>query len=75
MIVLAAAYGFGLAKNHGFIDGNKRTAFLSMIVFLGLNDIEFDAAEPEAVVAMEALASGRLSEGELAAWIKQNIRA
>lgn len=71
--ILAAAYCFGLAKNHGFVDGNKRAAFLSIITFLGLNAIGFSAAEPDVVVIMEALASGRLSEDELTAWIKANI--
>ncbi len=75
LIVLAAAYCFGLAKNHGFVDGNRRTAFLSVIVFLGLNEMEFSAAEPDAVVMMEALASGGLSEVELTAWIRANIAA
>ena len=69
LIKLAAAYGFALAKNHGFVDGNKRTAILSIITFLGLNGIGFDAPEPEVVVMMEALASGRLSEDELATWV------
>ena len=75
LAALAAAYCYGLAKNHGFVDGNKRTAFLSIIVFLGLNEIEFNAAEPDAVVIMEALASGRLNEDELTAWIRANIVA
>lgn len=73
LIVLAAALCFGLAKKHGFVDGNKRTAFLSSIVFLGLNGINFGAAEPDAVVMMEALAAGALTEDELTAWIRANI--
>lgn len=59
---LAAAYGFGLATNHPYQDGNKRIAFLTMVVFLGLNGWEFDAPEPEVVSTMLAVASGRCSE-------------
>ncbi|MEQ1697629.1 MAG: type II toxin-antitoxin system death-on-curing family toxin [Hyphomicrobiaceae bacterium] len=73
LIVLAAALCFGLAKNHGYVDGNKRTAFLSSIVFLGLSGINFSAAEPDAVVMMEALAAGALTEDELTAWIRTSI--
>jgi len=75
LTVLAATYCYGLAKNHGFVDGNKRTAFLSVVAFLGLNGIEFNASEPEVVVVMEALAAGRLTETELTAWIAANTAA
>jgi death on curing protein len=70
--VLAAAYGFGLAKNHPFVDGNKRVAFLSMFTFLGLNGLDLIASEPEATVIMQALASGQLTEAELAVWVGQH---
>ncbi len=66
---LAAAYGFGIARNHPFVDGNKRTALLAIYTFLGLNSVEFDADEAEAAAVIEALAAGKLSEAELAAWI------
>lgn len=69
---LAAAYGFGLARNHAFVDGNKRTAFLAMVTFLGLNEIEFEVTEAETVVIMLGLAAGEVSEESLARWIRDN---
>ncbi len=74
-MVLAAAYGFGLARNHPFVDGNKRVAFLSMFTFLGLNDLSLTASEPDATVIMQALASGDLTETELVVWLRQNVVA
>jgi death-on-curing protein len=74
LATLAAAYAFGLAKNHGFIDGNKRTAFMAAYVFLGLNGQDLEAAEPEIVTTMEHVASGRLTEQGLAAWIREGLR-
>jgi death-on-curing protein len=72
LAVLAAAYAFGIARNHPFVDGNKRAAFASMIVFLGLNDIELDVP-PEAATAMFlSLAAGEVSEESLARWIRDN---
>jgi death on curing protein len=70
LAVCAAAYGFALAKNHPFADGNKRTAFVSMVVFYEKNGPAFNAAEAEAVVIMLAVAAGRMTEAELAAWIR-----
>lgn len=67
---LAAAYGFGLCQNHPFRDGNKRVAFVTMLVFLDLNGWEFEAEEPEVVTAMLAVASGRSKEVDLASWIR-----
>jgi death-on-curing protein len=72
---LAAAYGFGVARNHAFVDGNKRTAFLCIVTFLGLNDIELDVPEPEAVVMMLALAAGEIDEAGLAQWIADKLRS
>jgi len=69
---LSASYGFGIAKNHPFVDGNKRTAFAAIIVFLGLNELEFCASEAEASVMILALAAGELSEVDLARWIRQH---
>ncbi len=66
---LAAAYGFGLCQNHPFRDGNKRVAFVTMVVFLMLNGWEFDAPEPEVVTAMLSLADGKSKEAHLAGWI------
>ena len=71
---LAAAYGFGIAKNHPFNDGNKRTAFQAMFVFLFVNGRELDASEVDAVNAMLALADGSLPEAGLAAWLRMNSR-
>jgi death on curing protein len=71
---LAAAYGFGIAKNHGFEDGNKRTAFVSLYTFLGLNGYDLDASEPEVVSVVTALADGTLPEAGLADWIRDRAR-
>ena len=71
---LAAAYGFGLARNHGFSDGNKRIALAVMDVFLQLNGYEIDAPETEAVIAIQELASGRFDEAALAAWLKARCK-
>lgn len=70
---LAAAYGFGLATAHPFNDGNKRIAFLTMAVFLGLNGKALDATETEVVQVMTALAAGSLKEQGLAAWIRDHL--
>jgi death-on-curing protein len=69
---LAAAYGFGIAKNHPFVDGNKRVAFQAMYVFLGLNGLTITTGEEEVVRLVLALASGDLSEPELVAWLREN---
>lgn len=71
--LLAASYAFGLAKNHGFVDGNKRIAATAMGVFLGLNGLELEAPEPELVSAILAIAKGEWTEDELAAWIRERI--
>jgi len=71
---LAAAYSYGLTKNHGFVDGNKRVGFMAAYVFLGLNGIEIDAPEPEVVLIMTELASGGLSEAELASWLRTHSK-
>ena len=71
---LAASYGFGLVKNHPFIDGNKRVGFVVAVVFLELNGYRFRATEADAAVQTLALAAGELSEAEYAAWLKTNSR-
>ena len=71
---LAAAYAFGLAKNHGFVDGNKRVAFVAAYVFLGLNGYDLDATEPDVVRTMEGVAAGRVREAALATWFRQRLR-
>ena len=71
---LAAAYAFGLAKNHGYVDGNKRAAFMAAYVFLGLNGKDLEAAEPDVVATIERVAEGRITEAALAAWFRASIR-
>ncbi|MFN4310250.1 MAG: type II toxin-antitoxin system death-on-curing family toxin [Ferrovibrio sp.] len=71
---LAAAYGFGIAKNHPFVDGNKRTAFVAMELFLDLNGYELTAGDADALPVMLALAAGDLAETALAEWVRGNIR-
>jgi len=73
LAMLAAAYAFGLARNHGYMDGNKRAAFMAAYVFLGLNGHDLDADEPELVTTMERVADGRLSERGLADWIRAHL--
>jgi death-on-curing protein len=70
----AAAYAFGLVTNHPYYDGNKRIGFLALVTFLGMNGLEFDAAEPEVVAIMLTLADGELSEEQLASWIRAHVR-
>jgi death-on-curing protein len=67
---LAAAYGVGLAKNHPFVDGNKRTAFVAVELFLDINGYELTASDADCVLAMLAVASGELTEPEFAAWLR-----
>lgn len=66
---LAAAYGFAVCKNHPFVDGNKRTAFMTMYVFLRLNGYDFNAPEPEIVLVLKSLASGEIDENTLQVWL------
>ncbi|MBI2403871.1 MAG: type II toxin-antitoxin system death-on-curing family toxin [Gemmatimonadetes bacterium] len=70
LTTLAAAYGFGLCRNHPYRDGNKRVAFVIMVTFLELNGSGFKAEETEVVTVMLALAGGKLSERELANWLQ-----
>lgn len=71
---LAAAYAFGLAKNHGFVDGNKRIGFIAMGAFLFINGQLLEAPESEAVMVMLELAAGERSETELASWIREHLQ-
>jgi death-on-curing protein len=71
---LAAAYGFGLTRCHGYSDGNKRVGFVAMAVFLELNGVEFDAPEAEVVRIMLAVAAGELDGPGFATWIRQYLR-
>ncbi len=71
---LAAAYGFGLAKNHAFIDGNKRTALVALESFLMLNGFILVADDRQTVMVMLSVASGAFGEEELADWIRANLK-
>lgn len=71
---LAAVYAVGLAKNHGYVDGNKRVALMALYVFLGLNGQRLDAPEPEVVQVMLDVAAGTLSEAELAVWVRDHLQ-
>ncbi|MEM9169984.1 MAG: type II toxin-antitoxin system death-on-curing family toxin [Pseudomonadota bacterium] len=68
---LAAAYGFGLVRNHPFVDGNKRTAFLTASLFLSLNGLRLDADEPDATATMLAFAAGAIDEAAFADWLRR----
>jgi len=72
---LAAAYGFGLVRNHSFADGNKRIGLVAIDVFLQLNGYELCATEEEAVTNIYQLASGELKEQQLSIWIKKNAHS
>jgi death-on-curing protein len=75
LATLAAAYGFGLARNHPFVDGNKRAAFLAVGVFLAMNGQRLTATPIDAIEAILALATGSLEEPRFADWIKAHVRA
>jgi death-on-curing protein len=72
---LAAAYAFGIARNHPFVDGNRRTAAVIAETFLVLNGYRLDASDAELVVAILSLAAGELAEDELADWFRAHIAA
>ena len=72
MAALAAAYAFGLARNHAFVDGNKRIAFHAMMVFLRVNDIPFSPDPAQATAIILSLAAGEVSEESLTRWIRDN---
>lgn len=69
---LAAAYGYGISRNHAFIDGNKRTGFVAVEVFLELNGHGLEAADTDCVLTMLAVASGEMSEEAFAQWIRDH---
>jgi death-on-curing protein len=71
---LAADYAFGICRSHSFRDGNKRAAFLTAVIFLGLNGLDFVAPEDEVVEKMLALAAGELGEEEIAMWFRSHTR-
>lgn len=69
---LAAAYGFGIARNHPFVDGNKRTAFVASELFLALNGYRLDADDTDCVLTMLAVAAGELEESAFAEWLRSH---
>jgi len=71
---LAAAYAHGIARNHGFIDGNKRTAWLAANVFLEKNGYSLAADESDAIRTMQGLAAGEVSEEAFAQWLRERIQ-
>ena len=70
---LAAAYAFGIVRNHPFVDGNKRTGFVTATTFLLLNGFDLTASEREVVATFWRLADGKLSENELTDWFLRNV--
>jgi death on curing protein len=75
IFALAAAYGYGIAKNHAFVDGNKRTAFLVMFTFLKINGWHLLVPEPDAVITTQQVAASVITEDLLADWLQKNSLA
>jgi death-on-curing protein len=73
LAALAASYGVGLAKNHGFVDGNKRAAFLAVGLFLGINGFRLHASQADATLTMLAVAAGEIDELAFAGWIRAHL--
>lgn len=71
---LAGAYAFGIAKNHPFIDGNKRTAFVACELFLAANGYDLNASDEECLAMMLGLAASEVIEAEFAAWLRENVQ-
>lgn len=69
---LAAMYAIGIARNHPFVDGNKRTAFACMVTFIWLNGADFGPSEVDATITMLRLASGELTDEEFTTWVRDN---
>lgn len=71
---LAGAYAFGIAKNHPFVDGNKRTAFVACELFLAANGFELVASDEDCLAMMLSLAASEIDEAEFAAWLRDNVQ-
>jgi death-on-curing protein len=71
---LAASYGCGIARNHPFLDGNKRTAFVAVELFLGLNGLRLAACDADCVLTMLDVAAGTLDEAAFAAWLRSHVQ-
>jgi death on curing protein len=74
LATIAAAYGFGIARNHPFVDGNKRTALVVMESFLVLHGFELKADDAEVVAVILALAAGEVTEDDLTLWVRDNLK-
>ena len=72
---LAAAYAVGIAKNHAFVDGNKRTAFVAAVVFLERNGVHFNASEAEATIAMLRVAASSMTEKRFVRWLDEHTKS
>lgn len=75
LAALAAAYAYGIARDHPFVDGNKRTSLIAARTFLLLNGVNFEAGQDEKFLAFQSLAAGSLTEEELADWIRKRIKS
>ena len=73
LVALASSYAFGISRNHPFVDGNKRTAWVLARTFLLVNGKDFNGAEEDAISTMLALASGNLAEADFASWLRERI--
>lgn len=73
MVALAAAYAYGIARNHPFVDGNKRVSFIAMVAFLRLNGIRFAPPQAEATAIILGLAAGEISEDGLVRWVRDSL--
>lgn len=73
LAALAAAYGYGLTRSHGYSDGNKRVGFVAMAVFLEIKGVSLDAPEAEVVTLMLGVAAGTVSEAELSTWLRKYL--
>ena len=71
---LAAAYGYGLARNHGFIDGNKRTAYIATRLFLVLNGNDINASAVEKVITFEKVGKGEIDQAALTSWLRSHSK-
>ena len=73
LVSLAASYAFGIARNHPFVDGNKRVAFAAFLVFLGLNGVTFRVEPAQATASILALAAGEIDEAGFTRWVRDNL--
>ncbi|ABD71113.1 Death-on-curing protein [Rhodoferax ferrireducens T118] len=72
---LAASYGYGISRNHSFVDGNKRTGFVALELFLALNGYDLTATDADCVLIMLSVAAGDIEEAAFAQWIRQHVQA